>query len=148
MDVAQGIYYKYTNEQLYLLTYYHKIKIYILIPSMSASVPTRSTVWPSPARISSSSSAQPAAAPPRGYWCSAPPVRSLLSEQKQDVNNAEINRQESSGCRSFPCFITGLSACTEASLSNSPLFVFFLLRRVCDEYLNTVKEEQTLDNEF
>lgn len=41
---------------------------------------TKSTVWPSPAGISSSSSAQPAAALPLDYWCSAPSVQLLLSE--------------------------------------------------------------------
>lgn len=41
---------------------------------------TKSTVWPSPAGISSSSSAQPAAALPLDYWCSVLSVQSLLSE--------------------------------------------------------------------
>lgn len=48
-------------------------------------VSPRNTVWPSPAGISSSFSVQPAAALPLGYWCSAPSVQSLLSEQKERV---------------------------------------------------------------
>lgn len=48
---------------------------------------TRNTVWPSPAGISSFFSVQPAAALPLGYWCSAPSVQSLLSEEKYGEDN-------------------------------------------------------------
>lgn len=46
---------------------------------------TKSTVWPWPAGISSSSSALPAAALPLDYWCSVLSVQSLLSEGLGDA---------------------------------------------------------------